>query len=144
MSIRVSPVPSDSLDACLALRRAVFVDEQGVPEELEIDGWDPECLHVAARDERGRVVGTARLRAVGGKVAKAERVCVDHAWRSHGVGGALMEALENQAVSEGYEEILLAAQANVIPFYTRRGYAKEGDLFVEGGLDHMYMRKRLA
>lgn len=143
-SFHVSTVPARGLEPCLALRHAVFVEEQGVPEDVEIDGLDGECLHVAAWSAEGQVVGTARLRTRAPGLAKAERVCVDLHWRHRGVGAALMVALENEAVATGYREILLAAQASVIPFYARRGYAKEGAPFVEGGLDHMYMRKRLT
>jgi predicted GNAT family N-acyltransferase len=119
----------------------VFVQGQGVPESIEVDGLDERCTHFAAyRDEA--LVGTARLRVVGG-AAKAERVAVASSVRGAGVGRALMRALEAEAKRMGLASVILNAQAAVIPFYERLGYATEGERFFEAGIEHCKMRRAL-
>lgn len=129
--------------AAFAIRRQVFIVEQAVPEDLEVDGLDPECTHLLARD--GAVaVGTARMRTYGPGVAKAERVAVLEAWRGRGLGHLLMDALEAEAGATGHAEVVLYAQVQVVPFYRARGYAAEGPEFEEAGIAHQRMRKALA
>jgi predicted GNAT family N-acyltransferase len=129
------------LEVCLAIRREVFVQGQEVPEELEIDGLDPECTHFLARVD-GNPVGTARLREVKGE-AKAERVAVLASWRGYGIGRRLMEATEGEARASGLPGMVLNAQVSVIPFYEGLGYRAEGEVFLEAAIDHRTMRKDL-
>ena len=139
--IRLERVPTHDLGECLIIRRRVFVEGQGVSEQAEIDGRDPECAHFLARVEE-TPVGTARLRETGG-LAKAERVAVLESERSRGVGRALMGFLEAEAQARGLGEVLLHAQVPVIPFYQKLGYAAEGDVFLEDDIPHRMMRKKL-
>lgn len=133
----------DELARCLAVRREVFVDEQHVRHDEEMDGRDPVCVHfVALADDD--VVGTARLRVTDDGHAKAERVAVRRAFRRTGAGRALMRALEAHARNDGHTEIVLNAQTIVIEFYTQLGYRAEGDEFRQAGIPHRTMRKRLA
>lgn len=128
--------------AAMAIRYQVFVAEQGVPEDLEVDGLDERCTHFVAID--GRVaVGTARMRTYHEGVAKAERVAVLAAWRGRGVGHALMDAVEAEAAATGHTAVLLNAQKDVVPFYLSRGYVSEGPEFEEAGIPHQRMRKGL-
>lgn len=129
------------LEPCLWLRKVVFVEEQGVPLEEELDDLDAECTHFLA-EAAGEPVGTARLRLVDGK-AKAQRVAVLAAWRGAGVGRALMAALEGEARRQGAREVVLAAQTSAIPFYERLGYAAWGDEFMDAGIPHRWMRRAL-
>lgn len=132
----------NELDELLDLRRVVFVDEQGVPADLEEDGLDPACTHFVVRDDHGAVVGTARMREYHGS-AKAERVAVLASARGTGVGRLLMDALEAEARRQGLPDVRLNAQTSAVPFYERIGYATEGDEFEDAGIPHLAMRKRL-
>ena len=125
----------------LAVRFEVFVDEQGVPRELEADEFDPLATHlVAIRDDQ--VVGTLRMLAHG-DAAKIGRVAVRAAARRTGIGGSLMERAAALARERGFAEIVLHAQVAVAGFYRRLGYVEEGDRFDEAGIPHIGMRKKL-
>jgi predicted GNAT family N-acyltransferase len=136
--------------ACLAIRRAVFIDEQHVPEHLEIDGEDEECVHFLARvgdggdpgAATGPAIGTARLRMLTDK-AKAQRVAVLGTWRGQGVGAALMRALETEARRRGATKVQLSSQLHAVPFYERQGYVAHGDIYDDAGIPHRDMTKVL-
>ena len=145
--VEVATVRSSSqLAAALAIRRAVFIEEQGVPESEELDEHDGDpatltsALHVVGRVD-GRVVGTGRLLlsyAVGTN-AHIGRVAVLAEWRRGGIGTALMRALEGAARERGFAGITLAAQLPAIPFYERLGYEVRGDVFLDAGIEHRWM-----
>ncbi len=143
MPIRVVPADTDVLRTmAYALRHAVFVVEQRVPEALERDELDDGAFHVVALDGE-RCIGTGRLvRQVGG-VGRVGRMAVDAAWRRRGLGDLLVQALEARARVEGLSEIELHAQCYVERFYLRHGYVREGAPFEEAGIDHVAMRKRI-
>ena len=122
-----------------AIREQVFVVEQAVPREDELDALDPKSRHVLARDAAGNAVGTGRLtpaQAIG-------RVAVLAGWRGRGVGAAIMRVLIEQARALGYPSVELHAQAHAIPFYAALGFAAEGDRFMECGIEHQTMRLAL-
>jgi len=131
------------LETCLALRHRVFVLEQGVAEDLELDGLDGACAHFLALDG-ARPVGAARLRVTGEGRAKAERVAVRAEARGQGVGRALMDAIEAEARRRGHQEVVLNAQDSAIPFYLRLCYVAEGEPFIEAGIVHVKMRRVVA
>ena len=134
--------PAD-LPRCHAVRREVFVEEQGVTEREEIDGRDGEATHfLALRD--GAAVGTARLRVTEEGVAKAERVAVCAAERRRGTGAALMRALHDEARAAGHVEVVLGAQVSAVPFYRRLGYEVFGEPFEDARIPHRWMRFRLG
>ena len=133
----------DELARCLAIRREVFVEEQGVPLDEEMDAHDAGCVHFLAFDA-GDAVGTARLRETEAGRVKAERVAVRRSARRSGIGRALMRALEDAARARGHREIVLNAQVPVIAFYERLGYRVEGPEFLEAGIPHRAMRKPLT
>ena len=130
------------LERCFEIRRVVFMVEQAVPEEEEYDGLDKDCLHFMASLDN-KPVGTARLRITDENQAKAERVAVYQEVRGYGIGRILMEALEHKARSLGHQSMLLSSQTHAIPFYERIGYKAYGDIFMDAGIPHRWMRKAL-
>lgn len=137
----VSIVGPDELDTCLAIRRVVFIEGQDVPEDLEVDGLDPECVHFLVRVE-GRPAGTARLRQVG-TYGKVERVAVLADFRGHGLGKAIMLAMHQEARRQGLGRLKLNAQEAVIGFYDDLGYTSVGERFMEAGIPHQAMERAL-
>jgi len=141
--IEVRHARPDELERCLDIRREVFVGEQGVAPGIEIDGRDARCIHVIAL-AGGDAVGTARLRFTEDGRAKAERVAVRRAFRGTGTGALLMRALEDEARARGHHRLVLNAQVQVLPFYEKLGYAIDGAEFLEAGIAHRAMSKRLT
>lgn len=123
----------------LPIRWAVFVDEQKVPAELEIDEWDAQSLHAVARDTTGRTIGTARLLPDG----HIGRIAVLQEWRSAGVGSALLEAMMRAARERGHAQAALSAQTHAIAFYRRFGFVEEGEPYDDAGIAHIAMRTAL-
>lgn len=130
------------IEAAWKIRREVFVVGQNVTEEEEIDGLDPECLHLLA-EIGGEMVGASRMRDGGDGVAKAERVAVLKTHRRRGVGRALMQGMELEARRRGYKEMLLGAQVTALEFYSSLEYVVEGDEFLDARIPHRWMRKSL-
>jgi predicted GNAT family N-acyltransferase len=130
------------VSAALDLRRRVFCDEQGVSPAADRDGRDPEALHVVAL-EGGRVIGTCRL-LMRGRRARLGRLAVEPRARRRGVGGAILRAAATAALQAGAIEIDLHAQTYARSLYERDGYREHGEEFVEEGIAHVAMRKRLA
>lgn len=125
-------------DDLRAVREAVFVQEQRVPIELELDALDPRSRHVLARDRDGRAIGTARLTPDG----RIGRMAVLRPWRGSGVGSALLHALLRQAREDGRDGVALNAQVEAIAFYARHGFVAYGERFMEAGIEHQAMRLR--
>lgn len=125
-----------------AVRWAVFVEEQGVDQSVELDGKDADAHHVVAFED-GSPVGTARVRMVDDTVAKAERVAVIESERGTGIGTALMHAVEDIARERGATAMRLHAQTRVREFYDELGYEVVGDRFEEAGIPHVAMTKQL-
>ncbi|MFD8591533.1 GNAT family N-acetyltransferase [Streptomyces sp. NPDC059637] len=148
----VAVVGEDALAAVHAVRREVFVVEQGVPEEEEWDSYDAGAVHLLATGPDGPV-GTARL--LHGGVARAKyglpagvaalgRVAVRAAARGTGLGAALVRAAEEQARLLGSTGVYLEAQVHAVPFYARLGYTAFGQEFDDGsGIMHRAMRRGL-
>jgi predicted GNAT family N-acyltransferase len=134
-------------EGAFALRHRVFVEEQRVPAALEHDAEDQVAFHVVAVEPgSGQVVGTGRLlRQVnpGGVVGRVGRMAVDPSLRRGGTGARLLAALETEARARGLPEIELHAQCHVEGFYARAGYLRAGEVFLEAGIEHVIMRKRL-
>lgn len=121
------------------VRNAVFVDEQKVPAELEIDELDPLSQHALALDATGNPIGAGRLTPD----KRIGRMAVLASWRGRGVGEALLQALLEQAGRMGYGEVSLHAQLHARDFYARNGFLPEGVEFEEAGIAHQTMRQRL-
>jgi len=141
--LRVETVGLDQLPLCHALREEVFIEGQSVPREVEIDGEDPQCLHVVAWINDAPV-GTARLR-IDGPRAHAQRVAVREAYRGQGVGAAVMYKLEGLAAAQGCAEVVLGSQDHAVPFYRAIGYhVVDPEPYVEAGIVHLEMAKALT
>lgn len=126
-----------------AVREAVFVEEQGVPAELELDGLDERASQFVAYDPEGRPVGTARLRTPTEDRGKPERIAVRDSHRGEGLGRRLMAAVERAAREQGCDRLVLHAQTTVEAFYRRLGYETTSDVFEEAGMAHVEMEKQL-
>lgn len=139
MSVRVQTGDWAALgEAALQVRTEVFVHEQGIPIALEVDGRDDECLHCVAWVD-GEPVATGRLLPDG----RIGRMAVLPAHRRQGLGGLILKALIDAAAKRGDHEVALAAQSYVTTFYSRHGFAAEGEPFDEAGIEHRRMRLQL-
>jgi predicted GNAT family N-acyltransferase len=126
--------------AAVPVREAVFVVEQGVPREIELDEWDDRCDHAVARDEHDSAIGTGRLLPDG----HIGRMAVAREWRGAGVGGAILQALLDRAKSRGMTRVVLNAQVHAAPFYARFGFVTSpGEPFMEAGIAHVAMERDL-
>jgi YbgC/YbaW family acyl-CoA thioester hydrolase len=126
------------------LRRAVFVDEQRIPEELEWDAHDATALHAIARNRLGQAIATGRLVAQSPGVGRIGRMAVHRVLRDGGYGKAILRALEAAAAARGEREVVLHAQRNAEAFYARLGYAPCSEPFEEAGIAHIEMRRSVA
>jgi predicted GNAT family N-acyltransferase len=132
--------------AALHIRRRVFIEEQGVPEDIEVDAydaaaaWNKTAVH-ALLEVDGNPVATGRLLLGDGPAHNAHigRVAVLPQFRRRGLGRRLMLALQDKARELGYPGITLAAQLQAIPFYERLGYTPRGPVFLDAGIEHRWM-----
>ena len=131
----------EDMEAAVSIRFRVFVDEQSVPAEIELDEHDAVATHAIAI-EGGQAVGTGRTYFEDGE-ARIGRMAVDLSHRRRGVGGVILRFLEEEAKSQGATEIVLHAQDYVKAFYAAHGYTEHGDPFMEAGLLHIEMRKSI-
>ncbi|MEV8586270.1 GNAT family N-acetyltransferase [Streptomyces sp. NPDC051180] len=150
-AVREATEPVDR-EACFAVRREVFVEEQGVPGELEYDSHDATAVHVLAVREDGAPLGTGRLLfgadaagKTGGdaSVGSLGRLAVAKAARGLGVGAALVRAVEDAARLRGLTAVDLHAQTHALGFYERLGYEAYGPEFPDAGMPHRAMRRVL-
>lgn len=121
------------------LRFAIFVGEQNVPQGIEIDDLDANCVHAIAYDADGKAIGTGRLLPEG----RIGRMAVVKEWRRMGVGAAILEALMGEARKRGHAEVTLSAQLQAAEFYRGFGFVAEGKVYEEAGILHQSMRKKL-
>ena len=126
-----------------SLREEVFIQEQGVPEELEWDDHDATCLHAVAWNGKD-VIGTGRLVLLGNGEGQIGRMAVRMALRRIGIGAEVLRFLEQEARDLGIAQVLLHAQSYVTKFYRGHGYREEGDTFLEADIRHILMRKSLT
>ena len=124
---------------CERVRLMVFVAEQHVPMEEELDEWDAKSRHFIARDAQHMVMGCARLLPTG----QIGRLAVLKPFRKRGVGGALLEAVLRSAKAAGMREVWMHAQTHAEGFYAAYDFAPEGERFMEAGIEHIMMRKAL-
>ena len=122
------------------IRELVFVREQAVPLELELDEEDPRCEHALARTADGAAVGTGRLLPDG----HIGRMAVLKEWRGKGVGALLLQALVERAQERGHARARLNAQTYAIGFYRRYGFEVSGPEFMDAGIPHVPMHRDLA
>ena len=144
MDVSVFGYEAADFEAALDVRERVFVGEQDVPYDREVDGRDPDATHFLVRDG-GDPIATARVRPYDGsdeRALKIERVAVVAGRRGEGYGDRVMDAVESHAAEEGYDRLVLDAQVPVVGFYERRGYTVQDDEpFDDAGIPHRRMAK---
>ena len=141
MEVREARTESE-LAAALELRARVFCEEQGVSFEADQDGRDPEATHIVAVDD-GEVIGTCRL-LFRGPVARLGRLAVEQERRGESVAEQILSEADRIATKAGSESIALHAQTYAQALYERAGYEEYGPTFVEEGIEHVAMEKRLG
>lgn len=129
---------TDDIEACVALRRAVFIVEQGISEEDEIDDLDGVGIHILAQDN-GEPVGTARL-LISGTTGKIGRICVLKSHRGTGLGAAIVNQSAEVLKTRGdLGRIALGAQEYAIGFYEKLGFQVCGPIYDDAGIPHREM-----
>ncbi|PKB68496.1 MAG: hypothetical protein BZY81_01860 [SAR202 cluster bacterium Io17-Chloro-G4] len=142
-NLNIKQVESEEdMEAAIAVRFRVFVDEQSIPPEEELDEADATATHAIAVSD-GSVVGTGRLVWADDGSAHIGRMAVDAPWRRKGVGGEILTFLEDFARKQGLTHSVLHAQEYVKSFYAAHGYQQHGDTFLEVDIPHVEMRKEL-
>lgn len=140
MNVVLATTEKEKQDA-FSVRRTVFVDEQQVPEEEEIDQYEDDCAHfVLYNGEEPQ--GAGRFRFVDG-YGKVERICVLKETRGTGSGKAIMNKIEEYAKEQGAAKLKLNAQVHAIPFYAGLGYEVVSDEFLDAGIPHKTMVKSI-
>jgi predicted GNAT family N-acyltransferase len=128
-----------------SIRKRVFIEEQGVPEEMELDEFDLDARHALAY-AGSECIGTARLVTLTGgigSIGRIGRMAVLPSYRGQGTGKQLMEALLKASQSQGIRQIELHAQVTVIPFYEQFGFVAQGNIYDEAGIPHRDMILRI-
>jgi predicted GNAT family N-acyltransferase len=120
------------------IRFTVFCEEQGVPREIELDEHDSQSIHVIAYDG-SNAVGTGRLLPDG----HIGRMAVLKDWRNRGLGGLMLQRLIEKARERGDRQIVLSAQVHAVPFYRAHGFVPQGSEYMEAGIRHQEMVRRL-
>ena len=137
--LRIELLPWERARAYAApIRFAVFVEEQRVPAEIELDGMDAKSLHAVAFGNRFPV-GTGRLLPDG----HIGRMAVLKDWRGRGVGSLILKELVDAARNRGDREIVLSAQVHATAFYRAHGFVEEGAEYMDAGIPHVDMRRAL-
>lgn len=140
MTVKIVQHPKDLEDAYY-VRRTVFIHEQNVPEEEEIDQHEDEAVHFVLYQEHSPV-GAGRFRVVDG-YGKVERICVLKETRKTGAGKKIMLAIEDYARKKGMTKLKLNAQTHAVPFYEGLGYQTVSDEFMDAGIPHKTMIKSI-
>ncbi len=123
-----------------AVREAVFVREQSVPQELEWDGMDDGSRHALALSLNGEAIGCGRIMPNG----HIGRIAVLPQWRNMRVGTAIMEALLDEAHARGFKQVDVHAQTQAVPFYHIFGFVEYGKEFMDAGMPHRKMKLKLT
>lgn len=140
MEVRIVSTEQELQDA-FSVRKLVFINEQNVPEEEEIDQYEDEAAHFVLYDD-GKPAGAGRFRIMDG-IGKVERICVLKECRKSGSGKAIMNKIEEYAKEKGLPALKLNAQTQAIPFYERLGYEVVSEEFMDAGIPHRTMKKSI-
>jgi len=137
LEILIKPWQEAEIDAFL-VRQEVFIREQAVPIELELDEWDPLATHALAYLDEC-CIGTGRLVDKDRGQAQIGRMAVLARFRNQGVGKQILEKLIALAKSQGVRSIVLHSQITAIPFYEKQGFLVQGSTYDEAGIPHRNM-----
>jgi len=138
VSIKVGDWQTLQADA-IPIRQAVFVVEQGVPLDEEIDVMDEHCLHAVAYDEQQRPLATGRLLPDG----HIGRMAVHLHARKRNIGSLVLSELVEEARKRGHQVVILHAQVHATHFYIKHDFVAEGDEFLEAAIPHIKMTRQL-
>jgi predicted GNAT family N-acyltransferase len=143
LRINVIPIESPSdMERAYAIRRRVFIEEQNVPAEIEMDGDDANAFHALALFD-GEAVGCGRMVATGDKEVKIGRMAVLREFRGHGVGRSILRFLMERARNRGDRTAILHAQLAAEGFYLKEGFTPVGGVFDEARIAHRQMERAL-
>jgi predicted GNAT family N-acyltransferase len=126
---------------CLEIRKRVFVEEQNVPMDREVDEFEDTATHILLIDDEP--IGTVRYRPASEDMIKVERMAVLPEARGRKLGFKLMEFVHDHAREHGYTRAKLGAQVHAIDFYRKLGYTVSSDEFEDAGIPHVYMERTL-
>ncbi len=141
MFIVIKPWSEAQADAFL-VRHQVFIQEQGVPADLELDEFDQAASHALAYQGTD-CIGTARLVDLGNGQFQIGRMAVLAPFRGLGIGKQILENLSGLALSRGSKTIVLHAQVTALPFYEKLGFLAQGPVYEEAGIPHRNMMLEL-
>lgn len=122
----------------IVVRGIVFIEEQGVPYDGEVDEYEESAVHVLG-ELAGEPVAAGRLRFLDDGQCKLERIAVRPAWRGQGIAKAMVAFLMEEATRRGAENLKLHAQVHLEDFYKGFGFRRDGGIFDECGIDHVLM-----
>lgn len=142
MEILLKSWKEAEVDAFL-VRQEVFILEQGVPAELELDEFDSSATHALVYQD-ARCIGTGRLVNLSATQAQIGRMAVLAKFRGKSVGKQILRKLVDLAASQGIQGIILHSQVSAIPFYEKLGFQAQGDVYDEAGIPHRNMMLKLA
>jgi predicted GNAT family N-acyltransferase len=127
---------SEKQAAIASVRRAVFVEEQNVPESIDLDGSDTDYIHVLATDKNGRPVGTARINRKG----RIGRMAVLKNYRRQGIGKKMIQKLMDYGRKNAITDFHVSSQVTAVGFYKKTGFEPFGEEFLEAGIKHINMK----
>ena len=137
LEVLIKPWQEASEEAYL-IRQKVFIQEQGVPEEMELDELDSSARHALAYESK-LCVGTGRLVHLDSRHAQIGRMAVLSTFRNRGIGKAILSHLIALAKAERVFTLMLHSQVSAIPFYAKLGFIAQGPTYDEAGIPHRNM-----
>jgi predicted GNAT family N-acyltransferase len=141
MTVKVIAIESAAdMQRAYAIRRQVFIEEQRVPEEIEMDADDSRAFHALALRE-GVAIGCGRMVEHGAREVKIGRMAVLPEFRSTGVGAHILRFLIDRARAQGFRKAILHAQLTAEGFYLKEGFKPVGGVFDEAGIAHRLMER---
>jgi predicted GNAT family N-acyltransferase len=143
LSVKVFAIESPAdMARAYAIRRRVFIEEQHVPEEIELDADDAHAFHALAT-VGGDAIGCGRMLDHGDSEVKIGRMAVLPQFRGTGIGRDILRFLMDRARARGLRKAVLHAQLSAEGFYLKEGFTPIGDVFDEAGIAHRKMEKLL-
>jgi len=131
---------NESKQALSFIRKTVFIKEQNVPEDLEWDEFDKQCVHILVTDNHNSPIACGRIKSDG----HIGRMAVLKAYRKMGIGTAILKALLQFAAEKNIKSVFLHAQITAIDFYEKQGFEICSEIFLDANIPHKTMQKQLS
>lgn len=141
MNIKIARSEQEKKDAIL-VRRNVFIKEQNVPPELEIDEHELDAVHFIGYNDKNEPIAASRLRWING-LGKLERICVLKQHRGKSYGKQMIVKMESVIKQNGLTKAMLHSQTHAKEFYEQLGYVVNSKQFMDAGIPHVKMEKNL-